>query len=152
MPKTNPKSAARLSAAQSYYSMLIDKEQTKSSAINAAFDMLQKENVKIKRKFSEDLLSFSLEERTSIEASIQKYLGKDKTTDKINPLLLAILSIAIAELTLDKETDKPIIIDEYLKITSEFFGAQETGFVNAILDKFIKDNNTSVSEEKKSPH
>jgi transcription antitermination factor NusB len=140
MPKTNPRSAARLSASQSYYSMLIDKGQNKTSALNAAFDILSKENVKVKQKFSEELLSFSLDEKEAIDASIQKYMDKSKSVDKMNPLLLAILSIAIAELTLDKETDRPILINEYLKITSEFFGSQETGFVNAVLDKFVKDN------------
>ena len=140
MPKSNPKSAARLSASQSLYSMLIDKEQTKNNALNAAFDILQKENVKIKRKFSEDLLDFSINERPFIEAAIVKNLDAGKTIEKINPLLLAILCIAIAELVMDKETDRPIIINEYLKITAEFFDRAETGFVNVILDKFIKDN------------
>ncbi len=120
--------------------MLIDKQQTKDSAMNAAFELLQKESVKIKRKFSEELLDFCIREKPAIETTIKKYLGADKTIEKINPLLLAILSIAIAELTMDTKTDRPILINEYLKITSEFFGSQETGFVNAVLDKFIKDN------------
>jgi N utilization substance protein B len=140
MPKTNPKSAARLSATQSYYSMLIDKGQNKTSALTAAFDILQKENVKVKQKFSEELLSFSLDEKEAIDATIAKAMDKSKSLDKMNPLLLAILSIGIAELTLDKETDRPILINEYLKITSEFFDSQETGFVNAVLDKFVKAN------------
>ena len=140
MPKSNPKSAARLSTVQAYYSLLIDKGQNKTAALNAAFDILQKEKVGIKRKFSEELLDFMLNERSAIEASIQKYLSENKTVDKINPLLLAIISTAIAELTFDKETDRPILINEYLKITADFFDSQESGFVNAIMDKFVKDN------------
>lgn len=140
MEKISPKSAARLSAAQSYYSILIDDMQNKDSALNASFDILKNENVKIKRKFSEDLLNFALKEKTEIESIIVKYLSNNKTIESINPLLLSIVSIAIAELLTDQKTDKPIIISEYLLLTSSFFGSQETGFVNAILDKFVKDS------------
>jgi transcription termination factor NusB len=119
---------------------MIDKEQNKNNALNAAFDILQKENVKVKRKFSEDLLDLAINEKLFIETAIKKYLGQGKTIDSINPLLLAIICIAIAELVIDKETDRPIIINEYLKITAEFFDKAETGFVNVILDKFTKDN------------
>jgi transcription termination factor NusB len=47
----------------------------------------------------------------------------------MNPVLQAIVSISLAEMLSEKETDKPIIISEYLLITSNFFGRGETGFV-----------------------
>jgi transcription antitermination factor NusB len=140
MPKSNPKSAARLTAVQTLYSMMIDKEQNKNNALDAAFDILNKENVKIKKKFSEELLDLAISEKAAIEATIKKYLEKEKTIEGINPLLLAIVTIGVAELTTDKTTDRPILINEYLKITSEFFGKGETGFVNVILDKYVKES------------
>lgn len=136
----NPKTAARLCAVQACYSLLIDVEQEKETALNAAFEIMQRDNIKVKRKFSESLLDFYLAEREALEQIITKYLEKDKTIDKVNPLLLAILSIALAELSADKETPRAILMSEYLFIASEFFNGAETGFINAVLDKFIKDD------------
>jgi transcription termination factor NusB len=51
MEKMNPKSAARLLAVQSYYSMLMDKKQTKENAINTALEILKSEDLKVKKIF-----------------------------------------------------------------------------------------------------
>ena len=139
MPKSNPKTAARLSASQAYYSMLIDPAQKPESAIKSVFEILDKEKVKVKKKFSEELFNFTVQEKESIEFIIKKYLEKDRTLDKVNPLLLAVLTVAIAELIKDPETARAIIISEYLLIASSFFASNETGFINAILDKFVKE-------------
>ncbi len=140
MEKMNPKSAARLLAVQSYYSMLMDKKQTKENAINTALEILKSEDLKVKKSFAEELLNFCLNEKDSIEFIIKKYLDKENSLEGMNPVLQAIVSISLAELLSEKETDKPIIISEYLLITSNFFGRGETGFVNAILDRFVKEN------------
>jgi len=138
--KSNPKSAARLAVAQSYYSILLDKPQNQESALKNVFDVMSKENIKVKKKFAEDLLKFCIAEKESIEFIIKKYVDRENSIEMLNPLLLAIITTAIGELLLDTKTDRPIIISEYMNITSEFFGTQEIGFVNAIMDKFIKDN------------
>lgn len=139
MKETNPKSAARLSAAQAYYSLLIDSKQNNISALNSAVEILKKENLKIKTNFAAALLDFVTKEKESIEFIIKKYLEKNKPIEKISPLLLAILSVALAELLYDSKTDRAIIISEYLHICSDFFGRDEVGFINAILDKFVKE-------------
>jgi transcription antitermination factor NusB len=136
----NPKSAARLSATQSFYSLLIDSNQNVDSATNASFKILNNENIKLKKKFTEDLVKFCISEKESLNFIIKKYLDREYTIETINPLLLSIVTVAVGELLMDQKTDRPIIVSEYVTIASDFFGPQETGFVNAILDKFIKDN------------
>jgi N utilization substance protein B len=141
MTETNPKSAARLSAVQAYYSVLIDNKLANDLALNSAVEILKKENLKIKTNFAAALLEFATKEKESIDFIIKKYLEKNKPIEKINPLLLSVVSVALAELLYDSKTDRAIIISEYLHICSEFFGRDETGFVNAILDKFVKEVN-----------
>ncbi len=117
--------------------MLVDKNQTKENAILTSAEVLEKDDIKVKKKFGAELLDFAVDEKESIEFIINKY-AEAKNSEQMNPLILSILTIAIAELLKDKETDRPIIFSEYLYITSEFFGRSETGFVNAVLDKFVK--------------
>ncbi len=136
--KNNPKTGSRLLAIQSYYSMLMDAGQTKENAISSAAEILKKEDIEFRKNFAEELLNFTVTEKDGIETIAKKYLDKNETLETMTPLLLAILMTAIAELLKDSKTERAIIISEYLLITSEFFGRGETGFVHAVMDKFVK--------------
>lgn len=136
----NPKSSARLAAIQSLYSLTIDQGQKPEMVLNSVFEELNRDNKNVKRKFAEELLNFSLKEKTEIESLVERFSDKKDNIKQMNPLLLSIVIVGLAELLKDNETDRPIILSEYMRIASQFFDKAETSFVNAVMDKFVKEN------------
>ena len=55
--------------------------------------------------------------------------------DRLEPLLLAILRIAAAELVCVKEAKTHFVISAYVMLAHSFFGGSEPGFVRAVLGK-----------------
>lgn len=53
--------------------------------------------------------------------------------DKINRVDLAILRLAIFELTVEKKEPKNVIIDEAVELAKEFGGEKSPGFINGAL-------------------
>lgn len=62
-----------------------------------------------------------------------------KVSNEVEPLLTAILVCGAYELLAHNEIDSPIIISDYLHITSGFFEGSETKLVNAVLDALSKE-------------
>lgn len=58
--------------------------------------------------------------------------------EKINKTDLAVLRLAIYELTIDKKEPPKVILDEAIELAKEFGGASSPGFVNGALGKLIK--------------
>lgn len=58
---------------------------------------------------------------------------------EIEPLLTSILICGAYELLAHHDVDSPIIITDYLDITSGFFEGSETKLVNAVLDGLAKE-------------
>lgn len=52
--------------------------------------------------------------------------------DKINPIDLAILRLAVYEIALKKEPPK-VVIDEAIELAKEFGGENSKGFINGVL-------------------
>lgn len=133
----NPTSRARLYAVQAAYAMQIDKEANSETILDALTVTEKKGKAKI-LKFCTQLLEFISEEYESINEIIKHNSQKIKKIEDINPLIYAILLVSLAEMTKFEEVDRPIIISEYLKITSDFFNKPEIAFINAALDSFVK--------------
>lgn len=133
----NPTSRARLYTVQAIYAMQIDTEANSSTILEALTLAEKKGKSKILR-FCNQLLEFIAAEQKSIDEIIKNNSQKTKKIEDINPLIYAILLTSIAEITKFEDTDKPIIISEYLKITSDFFDRPEVAFINAVLDSFVK--------------
>lgn len=62
-----------------------------------------------------------------------------KTSQTMEPLLTAILVSGSFEILAHRDIDTPIIINDYMDITSSFFGASEPKLINAILDGIAKE-------------
>lgn len=57
----------------------------------------------------------------------------DWPLDKLNPIDLAILRLAVYELTIDKKTPYKVIIDEAVEIAKEYGSDNSPAFVNGAL-------------------
>lgn len=78
----------------------------------------------------------NLEERRNEIEDIVK--GHTASTKDVEPLLRAILLCGVCELLQHVETDAPIIVNDYLNVTHEFYPKSQVSFVNGILDSAAK--------------
>lgn len=58
--------------------------------------------------------------------------------EKINKVDLAILRLAIYELTIEKKEPPKVVLDEAIELAKEFGGKSSPGFINGALGKLIK--------------
>ncbi|MDX1950343.1 MAG: transcription antitermination protein NusB [Rickettsiales bacterium] len=138
---SNPKSNSRLAVVQALYSLNIDSFdsfENREDILSHTIAEIKADGSKVKNNFCKQIFNFALDEEESIKFIIEKYLDKTKKVEELNPLLYSCLRGAFAELLYDKETSRAIIISEYIKITEDFFSKTEAGFVNAVLDRFVK--------------
>ncbi|MFP4098458.1 MAG: transcription antitermination factor NusB [Alphaproteobacteria bacterium] len=79
---------------------------------------------------------YNLEDRRS---ELKDILGAHINTAKdIEPLLQAVLLCGACEILENTKTDYPIILNDYLDITHEFYPQAQVAFVNGILDAVSK--------------
>ncbi len=77
-----------------------------------------------------------------MEPKLDEYIVKmapEYPIDKINKVDLAILRLAVYELTVEKETPPKVIIDEAIELAKEFGGETSPGFINGALGKLLKE-------------
>jgi len=123
--------------------------RTREYLIQAIFQMLfdDQKATKIIKQFKEehknkkvDFKMFSASIRSveknkeKIEASIESLSIKNTSVELIDK---SILYFAINEM-LFGELDKPIVIDESLRLSKKFSSPESYKFINASLDKFLK--------------
>lgn len=58
--------------------------------------------------------------------------------DKLNPIDLAILRLAIWELMVDKKAPVKVIIDEAIELAKAYGGETSPGFINGVLGNICK--------------
>ncbi len=58
--------------------------------------------------------------------------------EKLNPVDLAILRLAIFELTIDKKAPFKVIIDEAIELAKKYGAENSPGFINGALGKLVQ--------------
>src|SRR3972149_9795581 len=64
--------------------------------------------------------------------------------DKLNPIDLAILRLALFELTIDNRTPYKVIIDEAIELAKKYGGQSSPNFINGALGQYIKNHEPST--------
>lgn len=78
----------------------------------------------------------------SLDNTIER-IAPEFPIDKINKVDLAILRLAVFEITIEKKQPKKVIIDEAVELAKEFGGETSASFINGALGKLVKDLNES---------
>ena len=87
-----------------------------------------------------------LQEKETIDGII-KTIAPEFEVEKINRVDLAILRLAVYELTVKKSEPPHVIIDEAIELAKEFSGESSPAFVNGALGNLLKhENNTNISK------
>ncbi len=89
------------------------------------------------RDFADELLRGTLENRDEIDG----YLEKQTAHWKLGRLAVVdrnILRLAMFELLFSRDTPPAVVIDEAIEIAKKFGAEESAGFVNGVLDGFLK--------------
>lgn len=143
------KSAARMAAVQSLYTLAVSGEKLNpAQQVQLLKKQLagNKEEQKLRvgighepnYKLMQSILDGIERRGTDIDARLDESLNAEWKRDRMSPLLLAILQCGIFELFFDKEVKHKIIIDEYTRLSRHFFADAEVNFVHAALSKLVR--------------
>ena len=139
MRNSSLRSAARLAASQALYQMEV--AQKGLSDILAEFeahwigreiegDAYNPAEV----AFFRDVVSGVLRDQTPIDRGLDEILAKSWPLRRIEALMRAILRAAFYELRSRPDVPARVVVTEYVDIAAAFFGPEESGMINAVLD------------------
>ena len=134
---------ARLAAVQALYQM--DVAQTDARAVIEEFTLHrfrgEAEKVHYDRTdetFFKDLVLGVVEKQRDVDPLVGAHLAKGWRLARIDSILRAILRAAAYELQERPDVPVKVIINEYVDIAHAFFGGDEPGVVNGILDSIAR--------------
>jgi N utilization substance protein B len=144
MTKPAERSAARLAAVQALYQMDIS-GKTVIDAL-AEFEAFwigrEVEGIEFKpsdNTFFRDILSGVVKNQRDIDVRIDNALATDWPLKRIEAVLRAILRSGAYELLYRKDVPPRVVISEYVEIAHSFYGEDEPGLVNAVLDALARE-------------
>jgi transcription antitermination protein NusB len=143
MANADRRSAARLAAVQALYQMEITGKGLKDT--RAEFESFwignEIEGVQYKdaeTAFFSDILTGVVSAQGPIDRSIDKALTADWPLARIDSVMRAILRAGAYELNQRADVPARVSIKEYVDIAGAFFGPEESGMINAVLDALAR--------------
>ncbi len=142
-PSLEKKHAARMAAVQCLYQRSYLEPEPKAEALIARVMGMQEDDadeaIELPTQPDEKLLrgivSGSGEQREVLEEKLRAALGQRWQGERLTTLMKAILRAATYELMYHPELKTAIILDEYVTITADFYGEQETRLLNGLLQE-----------------
>ncbi|HEX2509117.1 MAG TPA: transcription antitermination factor NusB [Microvirga sp.] len=143
MTKPAERSAARLAAVQALYQMDISgKGVIDAFAEFEAFWIGREvEGIAFKpsdTEFFRNILSGVVQNQRAIDLKIDAALAAGWPLARVEAVLRAILRAGGYELMFRKDVPARVVITEYVDVTHGFYGEDEPGLVNAVLDSVAR--------------
>jgi N utilization substance protein B len=139
-PREVARSAARLGAVQALYQM--DIAQSDLADVLAEYGSLRLgegfENGECGPAdfaFLKDLVETVVRDQVRIDREVNAVLMEGWKLARLDSTLRAILRAATAEIVFRPDVPARVILNEYIELTLAFFGEEEKGFVNGVLDR-----------------
>ena len=144
MTKPAERSAARLAAVQALYQMDVSgKGVIDAFAEFEAFWIGREvEGVAFQPsdvEFFRNVLSGVVENQRTIDVKIDAALARGWPLTRIEAVLRAILRAGTYELMFRKDVPARVVITEYVDVAHGFYGGDEPGLVNAVLDAVARE-------------
>ena len=143
MTNAGRRSAARLAAVQALYQMEVTGKGLKETRaefesfwIGTEIDGVQYKNAET--AFFSDILTGVVSAQGPIDRSIDKALAAGWPLARINSVMRAILRAGAYELKERADVPARVAIKEYVDIAGAFFGPEEAGMINAVLDALAR--------------
>lgn len=133
------RSAARLAAVQALYEMEVSGKGLKETRNEFETHWIGHEIEGARYKdaeiaFFDDVLSGVVSAQVPIDRMIDKTLAAQWPLARIDSVMRAILRAGAYELQKRADIPARVSIKEYVDVAGAFFGAEEAGMVNAVLD------------------
>jgi N utilization substance protein B len=155
--KPAERSAARLAAVQALYQMdVAGKGVIDAVAEFEAFWIGREvEGITFKpaeNAFFREILRGAVAEQVTIDRLIDQALAKGWPLTRVEAVLRAILRAGAYELAFRKDVPVRVTISEYVDVTHGFYGGEEPGLVNAVLDAIAREvRPDDLKERARSP-
>ncbi len=153
MTKPAERSAARLAAVQALYQM--DVAAKSVIEVFAEFEAFwigrEVEGITFQPSdvgFFRDIVSGVLENQRAIDQRVDAALAAGWPLKRVEAVLRAILRAGTFELMYRKDVPARVAITEYVQVTHSFYGEDEPGLVNAVLDTLTREVRPGELEKK----
>jgi N utilization substance protein B len=90
-------------------------------------------------EFFRDILNGVLKDQTAIDQLIDATLAEGWPLKRVEAVMRAVLRAATYELKKRKDIPARVVITEYVDVAAAFLGRDETGMINAVLDKIARE-------------
>ena len=90
------------------------------------------------KKFIKDIVNGTLERNDLITEHLETHLKEDLILSHLDKLFQVIIKCAVFEFLYKRNTNKKVIIKEYLNASNYFLEDSQTKYLNALLDKVSK--------------
>ena len=143
MANADRRSAARLAAVQALYQMEVTGKGLKETRSEFESFWIGNEIEGVQYKdaetaFFSDILTGVVSAQGPIDRSIDRALTADWPLARIDSVMRAILRAGAFELKQRADVPARCSIKEYVDIAGAFFGAEEVGMINAVLDALAR--------------
>jgi N utilization substance protein B len=144
MKRSEKRSAARLAASQALYQMEVaDKGMIDILAEFEAHWIGREIEGDAYRPaeltFFRDVVSGVLRDQLTIDRGLDDTLAKGWPLRRIEALMRAILRAAFYELLSRPDVPARVVVTEYVDVAAAFFGPEESGMINAVLDALARE-------------
>lgn len=99
------------------------------------------------KDFFADLVRGVPHHQTEIDRAVLHALSANWKLQRIDSILRAILRVAAYELIGRPDVPARVVIDEYVEIAHAFSEGEESGFVNAVLDRLAREKRAAEFAE-----
>ncbi len=90
--------------------------------------------------FFRDVVSGVLKDQHAIDRGLDAALARGWPLKRVEALMRAILRAAYYELKGRPDVPARVVITEYVDIAGAFFGPEESGMINAVLDALARES------------
>lgn len=143
MSRAAQRSAARLAAAQALYQMEVSGAgladvlaEFESHWIGQEVEGVQYKPAEV--EFFRDIVGGVLKDQVGIDRALDAALAEGWPLKRVEALMRAILRAGFYELRSRPDVPARAAIKEYVDVAGAFYGAEESGMINAVLDKLAR--------------
>ncbi|WP_230531931.1 transcription antitermination factor NusB [Microvirga roseola] len=153
MTKPAERSAARLAAVQALYQMDVSGKSVLDALAEFEAFWIGREVEGIEFKpsdvnFFRDIIRGVVDNQRPIDVKIDNALASGWPLRRVEAVLRAILRAGGYELIYRKDVPARVVISEYVDVTHGFYGEDEPGLVNAVLDNLAREVRPGELEKK----
>ena len=143
MKRSEKRSAARLAASQALYQMEIADKGLNDILVEFEAHWLGQEiegdaYTPADLAFFRDVVSGVQRDQLPIDRALDDTLAKGWPLRRVEALMRAILRAALYELRNRPDVPARVAVTEYVDVAAAFFGPEESGMINAVLDALAR--------------